>query len=322
MYGAFVSPSLPSPEVSALSEGGETSVTITPPSWRSIDWDEYLHEATVCGATLRYVDYGEGPPLLAVHGMGGSWESWLSNIPELGGHYRVIAVDLPGFGGSEALAAGAGFNAYLDSLAGLLDEIGIPEVVLLGHSLGGLVALSFAAAYPDRCLGLVLASGGGTVLGRLRLTAIQAVFWILQKVFAVPGVRSLFVKTSLGTLMLAVAVRHPRRISRDLLDQMLPRTVGPGFMTAVRLGSEQLHRLNVRHVVVPVLLIWGREDRLLPLAGGRDLAAQLPRAELVVLDDVGHCAMFEAPDDFNDAAQRFLAAHPFGEHPRAGDEAG
>ena len=75
-------------------------------AWTEVDWPEHVHDVSVLGSTTRYVDYGEGPPLLLIHGMAGSWQSWLANIPALGRHHRVITVDLPGFGGSEPLAPG------------------------------------------------------------------------------------------------------------------------------------------------------------------------------------------------------------------------
>lgn len=275
-------------------------------SWSAIDWTPHVHDATVDGRILRYVDYGDGDPLLLIHGMGGSWQSWLTNIAELGRNHRVIAVDLPGFGGSDPLAAGTTFDGYLDALVGLLDELGLPSAVVFGHSLGGLVALSFASAHPDRTRGLALASGGGIVLSRFRLALIQAVFGIFRYVFAIPGFRWLLVNTGLRHLAIAAAVRRPREIPRELLDQMLPRAIGSGFLAAVRLGGQQLQRFDPRLVVAPVLLVWGREDRILPLAGGQQLAEGLSDAELVVLDDVGHCAMFEAPDAFNHLTGRFV----------------
>jgi len=266
----------------------------------------HKRETRIGGLRVRYVDYGDGPPLLMVHGMAGSWESWLANIPALGEAYRVIAVDLPGFGASEALPSSDDFGAYLRVLEGLLDDLGIGAVGVVGHSLGGLVGLSLAAAAPERVRCLVLVSGGGAELSPLRLRVIQTVFFLFRLALAVPGFSRLLVATPAGRLLLSPAVRDWKGIPRDLLVQMIPLRIGPGFMDAVRRAGRQLGELDLARIVAPTLLIWGRHDRILPLADARGLAADLLQAQLVVIDDVGHCAMFEAPDLCNDYILNFL----------------
>jgi pimeloyl-ACP methyl ester carboxylesterase len=275
-------------------------------SWVDVDWSAHVHDVIVGGRVVRYVDYGEGSPLLLVHGMAGSWQTWLLNLEALGAEHRVIAVDLPGFGGSEPLPAGAGFSGYLTTLRGLLDELGIDRAAVFGHSLGGLVALSFAAARPERTACLVLVSAGGVALSAARLRVIQAAFWLFRLVLLTPGVRRALVRGNGGRFVLSPAVHHWRALPVALVDQMMPRAIGAGFMEAVRLGSEQLRELAPERVDVPVLLAWGRQDRILPLAAARDLVARLHQAQLVVLDDVGHCAMFEAADEFDALALDFL----------------
>ncbi|WP_272902678.1 alpha/beta fold hydrolase [Nocardioides sp. WS12] len=244
---------------------------------------------------------------MLVHGMAGSWQSWLLNLEALGEHHRVIAVDLPGFGGSEPLPAGADFSGYVTVLRCLLDELEIESVAVFGHSLGGLVALSFAAARPERTACLVLVSAGGVELSRPRLWIIRAAFWLVRLVLLTPRARQVLVRSVVGRLALSPAVHRWRDLPSELVAQMVPRAIGPGFMEAVRLGTAQLRRLAPERVDVPVLLFWGERDRILPLAAGRSLVACLERARLVVLDDVGHCAMFEAADEFNALALDFLA---------------
>jgi len=277
-------------------------------TWTEIDWDPHMFDVRVLGRTTRYVDFGEGPPLLLIHGMAGSWQSWLANIPELGRRHRVIAVDLPGFGGSEPLAPGSAFGAYAGRLEALLDELGIPSVAVFGHSLGGLVALELAAASPRRVRCAVLVSGGGADLTPVRLSAIQLTFWLFKLVMSVPGMSALVRRSPLGRLLLRPAVYDSRSVPRELLREMIPRTVGAGFMDGVRLGGQGLRALDVSTVSAPVLLAWGREDHILPLSAGHQLEARLREARLVVFDKVGHCAMFEAPRRFNKLAEGFLAA--------------
>jgi len=277
------------------------------PAWDSIDWSSYLQEARPFGRVLRYVDYGDGPPLLLVHGMGGSWQSWLANLPSLGEWYRVIAVDLPGFGGSEPLPPGAVFNGYADVLEALLDTLGIQSVAVFGHSLGGLVALTLAEKSPDRVRCAVLVSGGGVELARLRLAGIQAAFWIMKLLLTVPGVSTWLGHSRVTRALMWPAVHDWRKVPLALVWEMFPRSISSGFLDAVRLGAAGLRTLDLGAVTAPVLLAWGREDRILPLSVGRQLEASLPEGRLVVFGDVGHCAMFEDPDRFNQLAENFLA---------------
>jgi pimeloyl-ACP methyl ester carboxylesterase len=275
-------------------------------AWRRIDWHRHLNEVRVEGRRLTYVDYGDGPPVLLVHGMAGSWETWLANIPALAERHRVIAVDLPGFGGSDPLPVEEAFDGYVGSLCALLDELAIPSVALVGHSLGGLVALSFAAQEPARSRCLVLVSGGGVELSPIRLRAIQIAFRCLAAVLAVPGAHRLLTTRVIGRLVMAPAVHAGRDVPPDLLRRMVPQRVSPGFMDAVRRGSEQLTVLDLRLVTAPALLIWGRHDRILPVAAGEQLDRSLLQSRLVVIDGAGHCAMFERPAEFLELATNFL----------------
>ncbi len=278
----------------------------TAEDWRRVDWERHRGEVQVDGRRLTYVDYGDGPPLLMVHGMAGSWETWLANIPSLGERHRVIAVDLPGFGGSDPLATEDSFDGYVGSLRALMDELAIPSVAVVGHSFGGLVALALATHAPDRLRCVVLVSGGGAELSPLRLRAIHLVFWFLAVVLAVPGAHRVLTARPVLRLVTWPAVHAGADVPTDLLRRMMPRRVGPGFMDAVRRGSEHLAVVDPRRVAAPVLLIWGRHDRILPVATAERLDRSLRQSRLVTVEGAGHCAMFETPDAFLELATTFL----------------
>lgn len=276
-------------------------------SWTAVDWSRHVHEAHVDGRRVSYADYGSGPTVLLIHGMAGSWRNWLLNVPTLARDQRVIAVDLPGFGDSDALPRGAAFGQYVDVIAGLLDTLGIEDVAVVGHSFGGLVALSLAEGRPDRVAAVVLVAGGGVELSLPRLTAIRAAFALLHVLLLVPGAVRVLRSPRAARLLLAPIVHDTRSLPQDLLPELMPRSVGRGFMDAVRLGSERLGSLDLRSVSARVLLIWGRADRILPLEVGRRLAFGLAKARLVVLEDVGHCPMLEQPERCNQVMGDFLA---------------
>lgn len=277
-----------------------------PLPWTAIDWPRHLREARVGDQRLAYVDYGEGPVVLLVHGMAGSWQSWLTNIPALAADHRVIAIDLPGFGGSQPLAKGATFETYVELIIGLLDELEIEHVAVLGHSFGGLVALTLASNHPARVCAVVLMAGGGVELSRVRLAAIRIAFFMMRIALSVPGSVRLLRRRRVARCVLWLVVHNAREIPAELARELMPASVGRGFMDAVRLGSGWLGRVDLRLVLAPVLLVWGSEDRILPVEVGQRLAVGLTRGRLVVLDAVGHCPMFERAEESNQLILTFL----------------
>jgi len=281
----------------------------TEPRWTDVDWAPHVKNTLILGRRLRYLDYGKGPPLLLVHGLGGAWQNWLENLPALGREFRVIAVDLPGFGGSDPLPPPAEMETHVEVLASLLDRLAIPDVVLVGHSLGGLIALLFASAYPTRLRGLVLVCAGGIALSRLRLAAIVRGFAVVNVGLGLPGVsRALALRPRLRHAMLAGALGDPTALSAPLAAQVIPLMASaPGFIGAVVAGGRAVRTVRPELVQTPTLLIWGDRDPILPVSQARELASTMPDARLVELEGVGHCPMFERPAEFNDELARFAS---------------
>ena len=263
----------------------------------------------VLGRRLHYVDYGSGPPVVLVHGVGGCWQWWLENLPELGLSSRVIAVDLPGFGDSEPLPSPGEMSSHVETLAALLDQLELDRVVLVGHSLGGLIAMMFAIQHPNRLDGLVSVCGGGIVIGRRRLDAIVKGFLLFNGLFSrTPRlVRALALRPRLRRLMFEPFTGHPETLSAALAAQILPRMAAPGFADAVVSGARMASEIDPVGIATPTLLIWGERDPILPVARARELAGRMPQARLIALDGVGHCPMFESRDVFNAALSGFVA---------------
>lgn len=281
------------------------------PDWTRIDWRPHLREAEIDGRRLRYLDYGSGPALLFVHGLGGSWQSWLDNIPALGRENRVIAVDLPGFGGSEPPAPDADIDAYAGALVALLDQIGAASAVVAGHSLGGLVSCRLALMHPDRVRALILVNAGGVAIGRARLAVIVRGFLAFNAVLGRPEViRAVARRPRLRRALLSGFLRNPGEMSPELASETIPLMAAPGFETAVRMGARAAGDLGAERIAAPTLLVWGRHDRVLTLAQAEQLAAVLPDARLEVIDDAGHCPMFECSREFNAAVAAFVGGLP------------
>ncbi len=277
------------------------------PAWTEIDWRPHVHDRQIRGRRLRYVDYGSGPVLLFVHGTGGSWQSWLENIPALGRENRVIAVDLPGFGGSEPPPVDAQVEEYSGTLVALLDDVGAEDAVVAGHSLGGLISSHLALHRPDRVRGLILVNGTGVAIGRARLALIVRSFLVFGAVFRRPGVmRAVTRRPRLRRSFLYGFLRDPAGMGAELASETIPLMVAPGLETAVRAGARASGQLPPDRIEVPTLLVWGRHDRVLRLSLAEELAAAIPDARLEVIDEAAHAPMFERPAEFNTVVAEFV----------------
>src|SRR5437763_3892136 len=129
--------------------------------WMDVDWRSYLHWADVKGRPVNYVDIGEGPALVFIRGLSGSWQNWLENIPHFARSHRVIAVDLPGFGCSPMPAEKITINGYAGAVDELLDGLGIERAAVVGNSMGGFIGAELAIEFATRVERLVLVSAAG-----------------------------------------------------------------------------------------------------------------------------------------------------------------
>ncbi len=266
---------------------------------------------TIRGAPLRALVGGaaEGTPLVLLHGLGGSSANWALLAPRLAERRRVVLVDLPGHGRSGPLPAAPGIGAYADRIALLLERLSLGEVVAVGHSLGGLVALRLAARHPDAVSGLVLAAPAGIGSGtRAAERALAFVGWVQ------PGRRisrhwqSVARSGSLKRMVFGPwFAADPEALHPDAVEALLGEL---DLHTDTRSASRALTaddpRLDLHDVRCPALVLWGAEDRQLPVDDAFDYARRL-RAPLRVIADCGHLPIVERPDACLDAIEEFLA---------------
>jgi pimeloyl-ACP methyl ester carboxylesterase len=132
--------------------------------WLSIDWRQHLRQVEVSGTEVNYVELGEGPPVVLIHGISGCWQNWLENIPDLARSHRVIAFDLPAFGASPSPPWTIDIPSYGRMTHELCAELGLGEgIALVGNSLGGFIALEAVTTRPDSYDRLVLVSTAGLI---------------------------------------------------------------------------------------------------------------------------------------------------------------
>lgn len=291
----------------------------SPSEWESIDWSMHTHDFEASATRLRYCDFGTGLVLILLHGMACSWQWWLECLPALGKTFRVIAVDLPGFGNSQPLSEPAELAAYADVVGELADELALGEVAVAGHSMGGLVALALTQRRPDLVSQLVLVDAGGVPMSERRLRIVLRVLRFFHGILTRTWVLNLLVKRPrLRQLMLRGAMRDPSVMSDALASVVVPLLAAPAFGDAIRASATAVRESNPESIRVPTTLIWGERDLFAPVQNARDMLARLPDGRLEVLAGLGHSPMVEAPHEFTELLVQAAAGQPVARHEAEG----
>jgi len=261
--------------------------------------------AEVRGARVRYLVAGEGETLVLVHGLGGSAANWLALAPLLLPGRRVLVPELPGHGGSDPLPAAASLNAWADRIAGLLDE----PAAVVGHSLGGAVALRLAIRRPELVRALVLAGAAGISSGKRRARYGLTVTGLLKPGRKIaPHRRRVARSALLKTLVFGRwGASDPPALRQDVAEAFLS---GPARHTDTVSAAKALVRDDPRpdldRVQCSTLLLWGARDNQLPVGDAFEYARRL-RAPLRAIADCGHLLIGERPEACADAIESFLA---------------
>jgi len=280
--------------------------------WLDIDWRQHLRWARVGGRAVNLVELGEGPPLVFVHGLGGSWRNWLENLPAFAGDHRVIAPDLPGFGDSEMPAWPISINGYARCLDGLLEQLEVERAVVVGNSMGGFVGAEMAIEWPERLERLVLVAAAGISIQARRHDRAMAMLYRLETVLAaytgwVAG-RSehLARRRRLRRQLLGMVAAHPGLLPPALTSEQIRGTGKPGFLPALDALTSYPLRERLEHIACPTLIVWGDRDRLVPLRDADEFEHLIPDARKIVYADTGHVPMLERPERFNADVAAFL----------------
>jgi 4,5:9,10-diseco-3-hydroxy-5,9,17-trioxoandrosta-1(10),2-diene-4-oate hydrolase len=270
------------------------------------------HFVAIDGTRMRYWCSGQGEEtVVLVHGLGASADIWVQNIEELARGHQVIVPDLPGFGKSEIPPPSFLPFQYTDFLAKLIDTITDGPVILVGQSLGGAVVLDYALQHPERTDRLVLLDSAGfgrEVIWTLRLLSLPFIGELLchparkgVEVFFKLAVHNSAVVTEGLVDIFHGYFRRPgfKRfflgLVRGLIDMRGARTEILGKITA-----------NLHKIAKQVLIIWGREDRVLPLKHAYFGAAKLACASLKVMSGCGHLPFLERPEECNRLMLEFI----------------
>lgn len=285
-------------------------MTVAPGFWASVDREPLrISFPDVDGVRTRVIEAGDPSrrPLLLTHGIGGHAEAFIHNLAALGRHARVVAYDLPGHGWSSAPARSYEIDGYCRHLDAMLDLIGAERASVCGQSLGGWVALRYAARAPRRIERLVLVGAGGTrsdpsVMARIRQQSLDAVTHLSPS-----SVRR----------RLELIIADSALITDDLVDCRVRIYAQPDALERMErilcLQNLEIRQRNILteeelgSVEAPTLVISGDCDTVVPLAVARDdIARHVPDSQLSVMNGCGHWPQFEDPDEFNRRTITFL----------------
>ena len=276
----------------------------------------------VHGYERAYRMAGRGPALLFLHGIGDDSSTWLDLLASLSADFTVIAPDLLGHGASAKPRADYSVAAYACGMRDLLTTLDVDRVTVVGHSLGGGVAMQFAYQFPERCERLVLVGSGGVGAGvhpLLRLAAAPGAGLVLPLLGTPPAVAAL--RGFAGLL----------RVFDDAdLDYVLTRyarLVEPGTRSAflrtlrsvVDWRGQVVNMLDRCYLTegIPTLLVWGTEDRVVPSGHALRAHRAMPGSRLVLFEGAGHFPHRSDPERFLEILREFLAQTPPAEYDRA-----
>lgn len=266
------------------------------------------------GDRVAFRDQGEGEVLLLIHGMAGSSETWRSVIPPLAKKFRVIAPDLLGHGESAKPRTDYSLGAFAVWLRDFLDELGVSRATVIGHSLGGGVAMQFVYQHPDYAQRLILISSGGLgpdVGWVLRLLSAPGAELVLPVIASTPV---LSVGNKLRSWLRGAGIQSPRGAELwNAYSSLSDGETRQSFLKTLRSvvdyrgqAVSALNRLRLREEL-PVMAIWGERDGIIPVDHAYAAHEARTDARLEVLPDVGHFAQVEAPMRVVELIEDFIA---------------
>ena len=279
----------------------------TPGAWLA-ESDLEARFLTVGGHRLRYVRAGRGPAVVLVHGFASSLYTWKDVLPALVPVHDVVALDLPGFGGSDR-PPDLSFPELPEAVLVVMDELGIARAALVGNSMGGAVAAVMAAERPERVTALVLIDAAGFNLGPGEAPAMVRL--------AMSPVGSLITRLPFKRLAVERSLREVFHDDAHVTDERVAEYVHglqvPGAFASIRslrlslAERDTIVQEGLPRIQAPTLVVWGREDGWIPVAHADLFVNAIPGARKVVLEECGHMPQVERPADL---ARRLLGFVP------------
>lgn len=271
-----------------------------------------VHTVLVQGQRIAYLDDGAGPPVILIHGFGGSMWQWEYQQHQLSQHFRVLTLDLPGAGLSDKPDIEYRPDQMLNFLVGFMDAVKIPQATLVGNSMGAGLAIGMALTHPTLVANLVLVGGlPQHVMEKLTSPSVRralessAPFWLVS--FGNTLFGGLMIESVLHEMVHDPTLLTPAVLERSNRNRQLPGLIKP--IMAVRENVplwEAGFATRLGTITHPTLVIWGEEDRVFPVAVGEELHQTIKGSRFIRIPKAGHIPQWERPDVVNQALITFI----------------
>ncbi len=273
-----------------------------------------VHTVLVHDQRIAYLDVGTGPPIILIHGFGGSMWQWEYQQHALSQYFRVLTLDLPGAGLSDKPEIDYRPDEMLDFFVGFMDAVKIPQATLVGNSMGAGLAIGMALAHPARVDKLVLIGGlPQHVMKKLTSPSIRRALETRAPSWLVSFANMLF-----GGLMtesiLREIVHDPSLLTPAVIERSNRNRRRPGLIKPIMTVRENLplwesgFGTRLGEIVHPTLVLWGKEDRVFPVAVGEELHQTIKGSRFIQIPHAGHIPQWEQPDAVNQELLTFI--HP------------
>ncbi len=249
---------------------------------------------------IHYETYGRGQPVILLHCWLGSWNYWLSTMEVLADGYKTYALDFWGFGESGKKGLQFSVTDYVEMVAQFMDQLGIYRARVMGHSMGGTVSLSLALVHPERVQRVAMVGSPITGDGLALMLKLAAKKPLAALAYSIPGALPIGVRLASPFL-----TRDWRRWS-EMFRQDLSRTTLESFHYSIASLRRTDLRPRLKEIRIPVLGIYGRNDRIVNPDQGEILANGIPLAQVSYFEHSGHFPMLDEPERFHQTLREFL----------------
>jgi len=261
---------------------------------------------------IAYLDVGTGPPVILIHGFGGSMWQWEHQQHALSQHFRVLTLDLPGAGLSDKPEIDYRPDQMLDFFLGFMDAVEIPQATLVGNSMGAGLAIGMALTHPTHVVKLVLIDGlPQHVMEKLTSPSVRraletsAPSWLVS--FGNWLFGGLMIESVLQEIVHDPALLTPAVIERSNRNRQRPGLIKPIMTVRENLPLwESGFATRIDEITHPTLVIWGEEDRVFPIAVGEELQQTIKGSRFIRIPKAGHIPQWEQPDLVNQELIAFI----------------
>jgi pimeloyl-ACP methyl ester carboxylesterase len=261
------------------------------------------------GYATHYIEMGSGEPVILLHGYFYDSLQWSKNLGALAARFKVYALDLWGFGYSTREPMDYGYPLYVRQLLKFMDVLGIEKASLVGQSMGGGTAILFATQRLERVNKLVLVASGGLPNPQSPVMRIAGLPGIGEFLFGLKGSRRGILKANFIYDENKLTDEYVEAVTRFQkvkgTTEVMLKVLRKRFWDTL---SKEIHTLG--KMSLPVLIVWGRQDKSIPVKLARDMHHILKGSRLEIIDQAGHCPNDEQPEVFNRLALEFLSSKP------------